>query len=91
MRRFVVPLFALAVGFACGWVSRPRPAPPPPIDWAGDVALIRGRHPAVRLRPHSVIADGRPQVVAYKPAGDPEIWVLYLNGNRVQVACTQAP
>jgi hypothetical protein len=93
MRRSLVVAFALVVGFAAGFASAGRkPPPPPPIDWAGEIGVIKGHPPSINLRPHSVIVDGRPRpLVVERPAPDAEIWVILLDDNRVKIACTQVP
>lgn len=90
MRRLVVPLFVGVVGFACGWVSRPRPVPPPPFDLTRPVAVYRGHPPATVVRPYHVMIDGRSLVVGDPPANAPEgTWVVALDGGRIRLACAE--
>ena len=93
MRKYLPVVLALAVGFGAGWVSRPKPpAPLPPLDLAGEIGIIKGRPPSTNLRPHSVIVDGRAQACgACAPDPGAEIWTVFLDGNRVKIACTQVP
>lgn len=90
MRRSLVPLFVGVVGFTVGWVSRPRPVPPPPFDLAGEVAVYREHPPAKVLRPYHVVHDGRSRLVAPPPADPPAgVWVVTLDGGRIRLTCTE--
>jgi hypothetical protein len=56
---------------------------------SGPVTVRKGMGETVFLKPHSVLSDGRRIGPSGPVGGDADVWVVTLDGGRIQIACTE--
>jgi len=90
MRKRVPLLLCFVAGLVVGWLlARRGEAPPRSLtDYTQPVEIRRGGGPTMRLVPHGVAMDGRSEKLATYDGS--ELWVIWFQGGRVQVAYTQS-